>query len=29
MKLRRFRIESAVSPHVDGWYAMNRAVHWA
>lgn len=28
MKVRRGRIEKAMEPHVAGWYAMGRRVHW-
>jgi len=28
MKLKRARIESAIAPQVDGWYASGHAVHW-
>ena len=28
MKVRRGRIEKAVEPHVHGWYATGRRVHW-
>jgi long-chain acyl-CoA synthetase len=28
MKVRRARIEKAVEPHVDHWYATGRRVHW-
>jgi long-subunit acyl-CoA synthetase (AMP-forming) len=29
MKIKRTRIESAVAPLVDRWYAGNRPVQWA
>jgi long-chain acyl-CoA synthetase len=28
MKVRRGRIEAAMEPHVAGWYATGRSVHW-
>jgi long-subunit acyl-CoA synthetase (AMP-forming) len=28
MKVRRARIEKAMEPHVEGWYATGRRVHW-
>jgi long-subunit acyl-CoA synthetase (AMP-forming) len=28
MKVRRGRIEAALAPHVEGWYAAGRRVHW-
>jgi long-subunit acyl-CoA synthetase (AMP-forming) len=28
MKVRRGRIEKAMEPHVDKWYATGRRVHW-
>ncbi|HQR57686.1 MAG TPA: AMP-binding protein, partial [Burkholderiaceae bacterium] len=28
MKVRRARIEAAVAPHVESWYATGRRVHW-
>ena len=28
MKVRRARIEAAVAPHVEAWYATRRRVHW-
>jgi len=28
MKLKRARIESAIAPQVDSWYASGQAVHW-
>jgi long-chain acyl-CoA synthetase len=29
MKIRRARIENAVDPQLDNWYAKKGAVHWA
>ena len=29
MKIKRSRIEAAVEPHLDSWYAKPQAVHWA
>jgi len=29
MKIKRSRIEAAVSPNVEAWYASHGAVHWA
>ena len=29
MKIRRSRIESAVTHAVEGWYSTGSAVHWA
>lgn len=29
MKVKRSRIEAAVAPQVDGWYARGERVHWA
>lgn len=29
MKIRRGRIEAAIAPQVDGWYASGGSVHWA
>jgi len=26
--VRRARIEAAVAPHVESWYATGRRVHW-
>ena len=28
MKIRRGRIEAAMAPHVDAWYASGKQVHW-
>jgi long-subunit acyl-CoA synthetase (AMP-forming) len=28
MKVRRGRIEKAMEPHVESWYALKRRVHW-
>jgi long-chain acyl-CoA synthetase len=28
MKVRRARIEKVAEPHVHGWYATGRRVHW-
>ena len=29
MKIKRSRIEAAVAPQVDSWYARGERVHWA
>jgi len=29
MKIKRSRIEAAMAPQVEAWYARDGAVHWA